>query len=184
MRVPRYAGGGRRGLPLVEAAIARKEGQKLASESIERAGLQVDAGLVAFIEGEALPGTGVELSQFWDGFARLLADFAPRNAQLLAKRDRIQAEIDQFYRANAGKPFDLAAQKALLVKIGYLVPVPDEVAIGTQNVDDELARIAGPQLVVPASNARYALNAANARWGSLYDALYGTDALGSLPPPA
>ncbi len=148
---------------------------------MERYGLTIDDGLAAFIETEALPGTGIEAEGFWQGLAALLADLAPRNRALLDKRDALQARIDDWYRARADQPFDVAAHKAFLEEIGYLVPAPAPFAIETANVDDELAAIPGPQLVVPVTNARYALNAANARWGSLYDALYGTDALGDAP---
>ncbi|MDQ8755431.1 malate synthase G [Sphingosinicella sp. LHD-64] len=148
---------------------------------MERSGLTVDDGLCAFIEDEALPGTGLSADAFWSGFAALLADLAPRNRALLDRRDTLQTQIDDWYRARAGRPFDLAAHTAFLTEIGYLVPEPAPFGIETANVDIELAATPGPQLVVPVTNARYALNAANARWGSLYDALYGTDALGDLP---
>ncbi|WP_346775456.1 malate synthase G [Sphingomonas sp. G-3-2-10] len=148
---------------------------------MERAGLIIDDLLAEFIEREALPGTGVDPASFWTGFATLLTDLAPRNAELLAKRDVLQAQIDGWYADRVGQPFDVAAHKAFLTEIGYLVPEPAPFAISTANVDPEFSSIPGPQLVVPVTNARYALNAANARWGSLYDALYGTDALGDLP---
>jgi malate synthase len=148
---------------------------------VDIAGLTIDDRLAAFIEQEALPGTGIDPQDFWAGFAALVADLAPRNAELLARRDALQAQIDDWYRGRQGKPFDVAAHRAMLQEIGYLVPEPAPFAILTANVDPELSQLAGPQLVVPVTNARYALNAANARWGSLYDALYGTDALGDLP---
>ncbi|MDE8343800.1 MAG: malate synthase G, partial [Acidocella sp.] len=121
--------------------------------------------------------TGLTPAAFWEGLAKLLAEFAPRNAALMAKRDTIQAQIDAWYKDHKGKALEQGEYQAFLTSIGYLVPVPGDVAVATDRVDDEIAVIAGPQLVVPVSNARYALNAANARWGSLYDALYGTDAI-------
>ncbi|WBL65644.1 malate synthase G [Thauera sp. WB-2] len=139
--------------------------------------LQVATSLKRFIEEEALPGSGVDPAAFWSGFDALVHDLAPRNAALLAERDRIQAEVDAWHRANPGPIKDMAAYKTFLASIGYLLPVPADAKVSTTNVDDELAVQAGPQLVVPVMNARYALNAANARWGSLYDALYGTDAI-------
>ena len=139
--------------------------------------LTIDPAFQAFIDGEALPGTGIEPARFWAGLDAILTEWAPRNAALLAKRDQLQQAIDGWYRANQGRPIDLAAQTEFLRAIGYLLPEPTDVTVGTTDVDPEIAEIAGPQLVVPLSNARYALNAANARWGSLYDALYGTDAL-------
>jgi malate synthase len=148
---------------------------------INRHGLQVDPILDQFISNEALPGSGVQLDSFWTGFSALVHDLAPKNRALLAKRDSLQQQIDGWHRANRGA--SIAAQKHFLEVIGYLLPEVPAFKIETKNVDPEIASIAGPQLVVPVTNARYALNAANARWGSLYDCLYGTDAMGS-PPPA
>ena len=142
-----------------------------------RAGLNVAQSLLTFIEREALPGTGVDAEEFWKGFAALTAQLAPRNKELLAKRDSLQARIDQWYESRAGSALDVEAQIALLREIGYLEPEPGPFKIDTHNVDLELTDIPGPQLVVPVTNARYVLNAANARWGSVYDALYGTDAV-------
>jgi malate synthase len=130
-----------------------------------------------FINDDVLPGTGIEPAAFWEGFAALVHELAPRNAALLAERERLQAEIDAWHVAHPGPIVDMPAYRAFLEDIGYLVPVPAKVKATTKHVDNELARLAGPQMVVPITNARYALNAANARWGSLYDALYGTDAL-------
>ncbi|UYO93789.1 malate synthase G [Pollutimonas sp. M17] len=139
--------------------------------------LQVATGLYQFVEREALPGTGVAADAFWSGFDKLVHDLAPRNRALLAERDRLQAELDNWYRQNPGPIKDADAYQAFLRKIGYLQDAPASVAVKTTKVDSEVTQQAGPQLVVPITNARYALNAANARWGSLYDALYGTDAI-------
>ena len=139
--------------------------------------LQVATVLKDFIDHQVLPGTGIESANFWQGFDALVHDLAPKNAALLAERDRLQAEIDAWHLANPGPVTQPARYRKFLEKIGYLVPVPAQARVTTKNVDAELALQAGPQLVVPVTNARYALNAANARWGSLYDALYGTDAL-------
>lgn len=139
--------------------------------------LQVANELHRFIEDKVLPATGVESAAFWKGFDAIVHDLAPKNVALLAERDRIQSEMDAWHKANPGPIKDMAAYRAHLEKIGYLVPQPTTAKATTANVDAELAIQAGPQLVVPILNARYALNAANARWGSLYDALYGTDAI-------
>ena len=144
---------------------------------IDRAGLQVAASLAAFIDDQALPGTGIEPEAFWAGTADIFARFAPDNVALLRRRDTMQAQIDSWHEQRAGQPHDAAAYQAFLREIGYLVAEPAPFTIGSENVDDEVARLAGPQLVVPILNARFLLNAANARWGSLYDALYGTDAI-------
>ena len=139
--------------------------------------MDVASSLHQFIEQEVLPGTGIQPKAFWSGFNAIVADLAPKNAALLAERSRLQAELDAWHHAHPGPVRDMAAYQAFLKQIGYLVPVPKSSRITTKNVDAELAIQAGPQLVVPVLNARYALNAANARWGSLYDALYGTDVI-------
>ena len=139
--------------------------------------LQVADVLYRFIEDRVLPGTGVTSDTFWTGFDKLVADLAPKNIALLAERDRLQIELDNWHKAHPGPITDMPAYRTFLASIGYLVPQPVQVKATTANVDAELALQAGPQLVVPVLNARYALNAANARWGSLYDALYGTDAI-------
>jgi malate synthase len=140
-------------------------------------GLQVATELFDFVNQKVLPGTGIDQGAFWKGFDQIVADLAPKNAALLAERDRLQAELDKWHSANPGPVRDMMAYRKFLETIGYLVPQPKGVKATTKNVDAELATQAGPQLVVPILNARYALNAANARWGSLYDALYGTDVI-------
>ena len=147
------------------------------SDRVSVGGLQVANELYQFVNTEALPSTGLSEAQFWGGLEAIVKDLAPRNRELLAKRDSIQAQIDAWHKANKGA--DFATYKAFLQSIGYLVPEGEDFQITTSNVDIEVAVMAGPQLVVPVMNARYALNAANARWGSLYDALYGTDAIPS-----
>ena len=147
------------------------------TQRVTRAGLQVAGVLDTFIAEQALPGTGISVEKFWDGFAKLLADLAPKNRALLAKREDLQSKIDAWHQQRAGQVLDLPAYRAFLTEIGYLVPEPADFSISTQNVDPEIAKVAGPQLVVPVMNARFALNAANARWGNLYDALYGTDVI-------
>ncbi len=139
--------------------------------------LQVATVLHDLVVNEIIPGTGVEPAAFWNGMEQIVNDLAPKNRALLEKRDALQQQIDEWHRANAGKPHDAVAYKQFLTDIGYLVPVVEDYQITTTNVDAELATLAGPQLVVPVNNARYCLNAANARWGSLYDALYGSDAI-------
>jgi len=147
----------------------------------DKHGLQVDTRLVAFIESRALPGTGVLAEDFWAGLSGLVHDLGPKNRALLQKREEIQAQIDAWHVDRRGQPHDAAAYTAFLRDIGYLLPEGPDFQLETGPTDPEIAAVPGPQLVVPIMNARFALNAANARWGSLYDALYGTDALGDLP---
>jgi malate synthase len=139
--------------------------------------LEIDGNLYDFVNREAIPGTGVQEQPFWRGFANLVGALAPRNAALMSQRDQLQEKIDAWHRQYAGAAFEHTRYKEYLLQIGYLVPEKQPFAVDTADVDAEIAHIAGPQLVVPVNNARYALNAANARWGSLYDALYGTDAI-------
>ena len=155
------------------------------ADYLDKAGLQVDAQLVAFVENEALPGTGIAADAYWAGLAGLVDRFMPRNRDLLALRDQLQGKIDEWNRAHGPANSDPASYQAFLRDIGYLVSEPADFTIETSGLDPEISTVCGPQLVVPVSNARYALNAANARWGSLYDALYGTDAIsreGDLAP--
>ncbi|MFL7966159.1 malate synthase G [Pseudomonas kielensis] len=147
------------------------------TEHVQVGGLQVAKVLFDFVNNEAIPGTGLTADAFWAGADKVIHDLAPKNQALLAKRDDFQARIDAWHQARAGQLHDAVAYKAFLQDIGYLLPEAADFQATTQNVDDEIARMAGPQLVVPVMNARFALNASNARWGSLYDALYGTDAI-------
>jgi malate synthase len=145
------------------------------SNRINHSGLQIEKILYDFVNEQALPGTGIEQEQFWSGFATLINELAPVNRDLLAKRDDFQKKIDEWHKANPNADFD--TYKSLLFEIGYLLPEGEDFAVNPENIDEEIANIAGPQLVVPINNARFSLNAANARWGSLYDALYGTDVI-------
>ncbi len=147
------------------------------TDRISKNGLQVASNLYQFMNTQVLPGTGVTPAKFWKGFASIVTDLAPKNIALLAERDRLQTELDTWHQANPGPITDMPAYRSFLERIGYLVASPKKARISTKNVDAELAKQAGPQLVVPILNARYALNAANSRWGSLYDALYGTDVI-------
>ena len=147
------------------------------TQRIECSGLQVDPAIHVLLEQEIVPGSGLSADQFWQALADIVARFTPRNRELLSIRNSMQAKIDDWHRANPGSDYDRSAYKAFLEDIDYLLPQPEPFSVVTQNVDPEIALVAGPQLVVPVMNARYALNAANARWGSLYDALYGTDVI-------
>ena len=151
------------------------------SDRIEKYGLKIAQSLADFIDHEALPGTGVVPDNFWKGLSDLTHDFGPKNRSLVAHRELLQSQIDDWHSARKGQPHNAEAYKLFLSEVGYLVPEGADFEIETANVDPEIATISGAQLVVPVTNARFALNAANARWGSLYDALYGTDALGDLP---
>jgi malate synthase len=147
-------------------------------------GIEVDTELKDFVEREALPGTGLDPTEFWFGLSSLIRDLTPENRRLLRRREQLQTQIDSRNESLGGRAPSPAEEEEFLREIGYLVDPPAPFTIETEAVDPEVAMIAGPQLVVPMSNARYALNAANARWGSLYDALYGTDAIGDLTRPA
>jgi malate synthase len=151
------------------------------ADRVDVGGLKVAQALYDFVSNEAVPGTGVEAAHFWAALAEIVGDLTPQNRALLAERDRLQEEIDAWHRRQANHPADMAAYRRFLSEIGYLVPEGKPFTISTAGVDPEIASIAGPQLVVPLTNARYALNAANARWGSLYDALYGTDVIPEAP---
>ncbi|MDA9947895.1 malate synthase G [Paracoccaceae bacterium] len=151
------------------------------SDRIEKYGLRIERSLADFIDHEALPGTGVTADRFWQGLSDLAHYFGPKNRSLVAHRELLQSQIDDWHTARKGQPHDAGAYKAFLQEVGYLIPEGADFEVETSNVDPEIATISGAQLVVPVTNARFALNAANARWGSLYDALYGTDALGDLP---
>lgn len=145
------------------------------SQTITQGRLRINANFKRFVDEEVLPGTGLDTAAFWRNFDEIVHDLAPENRQLLAERDRIQAALDEWHRSNPGPVKDKEAYKSFLRELGYLVPQPERVTVETTGIDSEITSQAGPQLVVPAMNARYALNAANARWGSLYDALYGSD---------
>jgi malate synthase len=147
------------------------------TDRIQQGGLQVASVLHHLLENDIAPGTGIAAADFWQALESVITELAPENRALLQVREDLQAKIDQWHRANSGADYDKAAYKAFLQEIGYLLPEGDDFSITTENVDPEVATLAGPQLVVPVMNARFALNAANARWGSLYDALYGTDVI-------
>ncbi|MEL6479532.1 MAG: malate synthase G, partial [Pseudomonadota bacterium] len=151
------------------------------TERVERSDLRVDVQMARFVEDHALPGTGLAAADFWKGLSAIVHDLGPKNRALLDKRTELQAKIDAWHTAHRGQPHDPAEYRTFLEEIGYLVPEGPDFEIETENVDPEIALTPGAQLVVPITNARFALNAANARWGNLYDALYGTDALGDLP---
>ena len=154
-----------------------------AEDAVEIEGLTVAGELQRFISEEALPGSGVDPARFWRGLSDLIHEMGPRNRALLERRAELQAQIDDWHRRNRGSSFDAASYRTFLEEIGYLEPEGEDFAVDTAGVDDEIASVSGPQLVVPVMNARFAINAANSRWVSLYDALYGTDALGDRPPP-
>ena len=149
----------------------------MTTERVEAGELKIARELHDFIVEEAMPGTGVDASDFFNAFGRIVSELVPKNIELLEKRADLQRQISDWHKENPGPISDMAGYESFLRTIGYLVPEGGDFSVGTQNVDPEIGEIAGPQLVVPVLNARYALNAANARWGSLYDALYGTDAI-------
>jgi len=149
------------------------------THTVELSGLTVNHELFNFIEQEALPDTGISSSHFWHSFAEIIHELSSSNLLLLVKRETLQKQIDRWHQENFGDEFNFINYKKFLNDIGYLAPVVDDFTITTENIDAELANIAGPQLVVPIMNARFAINAVNARWGSLYDALYGTDVISS-----
>ena len=153
--------------------------QDLNANRIQKGSLAIDKQMYDFIENEVLPKVGVDSESYWSGFEKVVKEFTPRNKALLATRDEMQKQIDQWHLDNptSSGEVDFAKYKQFLQEIGYLLPEGEDFQVSTENVDEEIAHIAGPQLVVPVRNARYALNATNARWGSLYDALYGTDVI-------
>ncbi|SVE62611.1 uncharacterized protein METZ01_LOCUS515465, partial [marine metagenome] len=144
---------------------------------IQSGSLKVAEELYLFINNEALPGLDISATKFWADFESIIEDLTPTNQELLSKREKLQSQIDEWHKTHRTELFDLASYRRFLTEIGYLVPEGEAYTVATKNVDEEISTLAGPQLVVPITNARYALNAANARWGSLYDALYGTDAI-------
>ena len=162
--------------PLRPLITASKEAQQM-TERVKLGGLEIAKVLYDLVSNDIAPGTGIEVDAFWSSFEQILADLAPKNKALLAKREDLQAKIDAWHSERAGQAINMVDYKAFLTDIGYLLPEGGDFTVSTDNVDEEIAQIAGPQLVVPVMNARYALNAANARWGSLYDALYGTDVI-------
>ena len=147
------------------------------ANTVEVGGLKVDEGLYHLVQNEIAPGTGVEADAFWTSLGEIVADLGPKNREFLEKRDALQQQIDAWHLTRKGQPIDKETYQAFLTEIGYLVPEGEGFHVTTANVDPEVSIVSGPQLVVPMDNARYALNAANARWGSLYDALYGTDVI-------